>query len=226
MADGASVSALSTIKLHIEARDCDGLPIRYTRADIQFSFNNQLIAVTWNRGSNKYTAVVPTEVTAQPGVYALVVTASKAWNKTAGQTTRCELLRRNVRIDSVATTVGMQYIILGVLLGLAILALGALLGCQVRAHKDKAKLFVESFFKHEGQLAVKICWDAWVRRARTLCHALEHAACARSSSMLAGYRRRRCANHHYSFYTLCVCCSSALTVPVLCSLRLFQPVYS
>ena len=73
----------------------------------------------------------------------------------------------------------MQYIILGgVLVGLAILALGALLGCQIRAHKDKAKLFVESFFKHEGQLVVKICWDAWVRQTRTLCHALEHTACA------------------------------------------------
>ena len=31
MADEASVSALSTVKLHIEARDCDGLPIKYTR---------------------------------------------------------------------------------------------------------------------------------------------------------------------------------------------------
>jgi hypothetical protein len=131
-----------------------------------------------NRGSNEYTADVPTDPTAQPGLYALVVTASKAWNETAGQMTGCELLRRNVRIVSVATTVDMQFIILGVFVGLAILALGALLGGQIRAHKDKAKLFVESFFKHEGQLAVKICWDAWVRRTRTLCHALEHTACA------------------------------------------------
>jgi hypothetical protein len=163
MADKASVSALSTIKVHIEACDCDGLPIRYTRADIQFSFSNQPLAVTWNRGSNKYTADVPTELTAQPGLYALVVTASNAWNKTAGQTARCDLLRRNVRIVSVVTTVNVQTIILGVLVGLAMLALGALLGCQIRAHKEKAKLFVESFFKHEGQLAFKICWDGWVR---------------------------------------------------------------
>ena len=81
------------------------------------------------------------------------------------------------RCVTTVTTVNMQYIILGVLVGLAILALGALLGCQIRAHKDKAKVFVESFFKHEGQLAVKICWDAWVRRTRSLCHALAYAAC-------------------------------------------------
>ncbi len=63
MADEARVSALSTVKLHIEAQDCDGLPIRYTRADIQFSFNNQPLDVTWNRGSNEYTADVPSALT-------------------------------------------------------------------------------------------------------------------------------------------------------------------
>ncbi len=41
VANEASVSARSTIKLHIEARDCDGLPIKYTRADIQVSFDSQ-----------------------------------------------------------------------------------------------------------------------------------------------------------------------------------------
>jgi hypothetical protein len=178
MADEASVPARSTVKLHIEARDCDGLPINYTRADIQFSFDNRSLAVTWNRGSNEYTADVPTDLTALPGRYALVVTASKAWNGTAGQIMRCELLRRTIEVTRIITTVSMEYIILGVLVGLAILALGALLGCQIRAHKDKAKLLVESFFKHEGQLAVKMCWDAWVRRTRTRCHALAYVACA------------------------------------------------
>jgi hypothetical protein len=112
------------------------------------------------RGSNEYFADVPAELTAQPGLYDLVVTASDAWNETAGQITSCELLRFNVRIVS---GVDILYIILGVLTGLAILALGALLAYQIRSHKDEAKQFVESFFKHEGQLAFKICWDAWVR---------------------------------------------------------------
>jgi hypothetical protein len=167
------------IRVRLFAKDVDDMPINFTRAEIHLAFGGSSVPMQWvNRGSNEYTADVPTELTAQPGLYALVVTASKAWNETAGQMTGCELLRRNVRIVSVATTVDMQFIILGVFVGLAILALGALLGGQIRAHKDKAKLFVESFFKHEGQLAVKICWDAWVRRTRTLCHALEHTACA------------------------------------------------
>jgi hypothetical protein len=80
MADEASVSALSTVKLHIEARDSDGLPIKYTRADIQFSFDNQPLAVTWNRGSNEYTADVPPALTEQPGQYTLVVSVVSGWD--------------------------------------------------------------------------------------------------------------------------------------------------
>jgi hypothetical protein len=132
------------IRVRLFAKDVDDMPINFTRADIHLAFGGRSVPMSWvNRGSNEYTADVPTEFTAQPGLYALVVTASKAWNKTTGQITRCELLRRNVRIVSVATTVDMQYIILGVLVGLAILALGTLLGCQIRSHKDKAKMFVE-----------------------------------------------------------------------------------
>jgi hypothetical protein len=110
MEDKVSVSALSSIKVHIEARDCDGLPINYTRADIQFSFDNQSLAVTWKRGSNEYTADVPTDLTALPGRYALVVTASQAWNETAGQMMRCELHSRTIEVT---TAVDIQTIIIG-----------------------------------------------------------------------------------------------------------------
>jgi hypothetical protein len=179
--DSESMPLSAPIRVRLFAKDVDGLPINFTRAEIHLDFRGLSVPMQWvNRGSNEYTADVPTDPTAQPGLYALVVTASQAWNETAEQITRCELLRRNVRIVSVATTVDMQYIILGVLVGLAILALGTLLGCQIRAHKDKAKMFVESFFKHEGQLAAKICSDIWVRRTRALRHAFEHSRCARS----------------------------------------------
>jgi hypothetical protein len=156
MADGASVSALSTIKLHIEARDCDGLPIRYTRADIQFSFNNQLIAVTWNRGSNEYTAVVPTELTAQPGVYALVVTASKAWNKTAGQMTRCELLSRTIEVT---TALDIQSIIIGAVTGALLLILGVAGIYMVSKHRHRATQLFVSFLRGETLLALKVLME-------------------------------------------------------------------
>ena len=152
---------LSTpIRVRLFAQDVDDLPINFTRADIHLAFRDRTLPMQWRgRGSNEYVADVPTELTAQPGLYNLVVAASDAWDEIAGQIT-CELLRRNVRIVS---GVDIQYIVLGVLAGLAILALGVLLVYQIRSHQDEAKRFVESFFKHEGQLAFKICWDAWVR---------------------------------------------------------------
>jgi hypothetical protein len=111
-----------------------------------------------------YTAMTPAELTEQPGEYTLVVQATNTWDEQE----RCVLLRRTVTV----TQIELQYIILGALLGLAILTVGALLGYQIRAHKDAAKRFVESFFKHEGQLAVKICWDLGVRPSP---HALPRA---------------------------------------------------
>ena len=52
----------------------------------------------WSRGSNEYVADGPAELTAQPGSYNLVVSASNAWNDTAGQAATCELLRRTITV--------------------------------------------------------------------------------------------------------------------------------
>ena len=61
-------------------------------------FGNQAISVQWSRGSNEYVAVVPAELTRQPGRYDLVVNATNSWNEMAGQATSCELLRRTVTV--------------------------------------------------------------------------------------------------------------------------------
>ena len=159
--DLESMPLSTPISVRLFAQDVDDLPINFTRAEMRLAFRDRTLPMQWRgRGSNEYVADVPAELTAQPGLFDLVVTASDAWNETAGQITSCELLRFNVRIVS---GVDIPYIILGVLAGLAILALGALLAYQIRSHQDETKRFVESFFKHEGQLAFKICWDAWVR---------------------------------------------------------------
>ena len=57
----------------------------------------------------------------------------------------------------------LQYIILSAVAAAVVLALGSLLAYQIRAHKEQFKRFIESFLKHEGMLAFKIGWDAWVR---------------------------------------------------------------
>ena len=102
----------------------------------------------------------------------------------------------------------LQYIILSAVAAAVVLALGALLAYQIRAHKEQTKRFFESFLKHEGMLAFQICWEAWVR-PNLPAFAIRAACDIRvTASMPAGHRRERCADHH------CVCTS--LTLFALC----------
>jgi hypothetical protein len=160
--DEDSVSASSTLKLHIAAHDCDGLPIKYTRADIEFTFNGERLAVTWNCGSHEYTADVPSALTEQPGRYELVVSAVNGWDSTSSRVTKCVLLRRTIEI---APAINVKMIIAGAVAGALLLSLLLLMVYLVRSHyKEEARRIVISFMKHEGVLAVKLAWEFWVRR--------------------------------------------------------------
>jgi hypothetical protein len=53
----------------------------------------------WSRRSNEYIADVPAELTSQPGLYQLVVSADNAWNEASGQGSGCELLRRTITVE-------------------------------------------------------------------------------------------------------------------------------
>jgi hypothetical protein len=118
------------------------------------------VPVNWNRGSNEYIASVPAELTELVGKYELVVTAMHGWDERTAMPGICVLLRRQIHVDDGLSS---QYIILSAVVAAVVLALGALLAFQIRAHKEQFKRFIESFLKHEGMLAFKIGWDAWVR---------------------------------------------------------------
>ncbi len=144
-------------RILLQAFDVDELPINQTRQEVSFYFGGHALRFKWTRGSNKYIANVLPELTRNEGDFIVVVDAIDAWP------TRCELSRLTVRIAAREKTIATQYIILGAVLGAVILALGSLLAYQIRAHQERAKRFLESFLKHEGQLTPKICWDCWVR---------------------------------------------------------------
>jgi hypothetical protein len=148
------------IRVRLLAKDVDGMSINFTRAEIHLAFGGWSVPMSWvNRGSNEYTADVPTELTAQPGLYALVVTASEAWSETAGQMTHCELLRRNVRIDSVATTVNVQTIIYSAVAGALLLIVGVVAIYMACKHRRRAAQLFVSFLRGETLLALKILME-------------------------------------------------------------------
>jgi hypothetical protein len=133
MPDEDSVPMLFPIRLHFVARDCDGMPIKYTRAEFDVTFGDESLVVerhktvphSWKgRGFSEYFADLDTELTSEAGSFHLVVTAlGGLTHASAPNATRCVLLRRTIHVH----TSMQQYIVAGVLAGIA-LALLVLLG--------------------------------------------------------------------------------------------------
>ena len=149
-----SVSTLFAIKVHFVARDCDGLPIKYTRAEFNVSFGNQGVPHAWKgRGSNEYAADVPAELTAQPGVYDLVVSASNAWNVNATvPATRCELLRRTIIVKEGLST---SWILVGSSTAAVIVVSG--LAIVVRKRHAHLEAILTMLLTEMGMLVFSIC---------------------------------------------------------------------
>jgi hypothetical protein len=119
--DEVSVSERFPLKLHFAIRDCDGMPIKYTRAEFNVSFGDQSVPHAWKgRGSSEYVADLGAELTATAGSFDLVVTALKGLSQaSAHEALPCELFRKTIKVQ-----VNMQqYIIGGVLAGVALVVL-------------------------------------------------------------------------------------------------------
>ena len=149
-----SVDASSSLSAHVLARDVDGLPINYTRVDLDFSFNNMTIPVVWNRGRNEYVATVGQEQTAQPGDYDLVVHALHGFNETAQQVVKCELLRLTISVTAGFNT----SLVLGISAsGCLVFVVGLLL--WVRRVRDKLRRVLEMVLAEGIKLIVGITFE-------------------------------------------------------------------
>ena len=102
--DAESVPDSTPMRVRFFAKDADDLPVNFTRVEMNVLFAGQKVPFTWSRGSNEYVADVSAELTSQPGRYDLVISASIAWNETAGQVTSCELLRRTITVTEGLST--------------------------------------------------------------------------------------------------------------------------
>jgi hypothetical protein len=108
--------------------------------------------VQWSRGSNEYVADVLAELTKQPGLYDLVVSASNAWNETAGQAMRCELLRRTIIVkEGLSTT----WILVGA--GTTAAAIVTGLALVVRKRRARLQAILVMLLTEVGMLVFSIC---------------------------------------------------------------------
>jgi hypothetical protein len=151
--DELSVPEQTPMKVHVEAFDCDGRPINYTRSDLEFSFGGTPLAVTWNAGSNHYAAHVPSTLTAQPGQYELIVSASSGWD--GRRVTECVLHRRT--IDAVVVLgVSVQMIALSAFAGAGLVILAGAAVYVVRKHRHRVRQLLLSLLRREALLVYKI----------------------------------------------------------------------
>ena len=189
------ISVESSLRVRVLAIDVNGVNVSWTRAAVRVSFNNQTASEKWSPGSNEYVSEITDQLTRKPGRYELLVTVLDAWSEASSQVTRsCVLLNTTVLVEcsngantvDCAASASLQYIILGVIIGASFIGASVLVAYHIRANKERAKLLLVSFLKHEGVLVFKICWEAWVSQppSHCVCHCMTRQWCMR-----AGYWR-------------------------------------
>jgi hypothetical protein len=144
-----SILPAAPLSVHLLAMDMDDQPIRFSRAELELTWDEVAVPFDWLRGRSEYSWQIPPD--RDEGEHKVVVRLKGS---------NCTLLSLPVTVASDRTP---QMILVGSIAGLAIVTLTGMLAYQMRAHKEHFKRFIESFLKHEGLLAFKICWDAWVR---------------------------------------------------------------
>jgi hypothetical protein len=171
---GAEIIGKATVELYVFAYDLDGLPIRYTQAAVEFSWDGSVLPFKWSlgvidrvfcvspllaksacvAGSHKYYSEVPPERDA--GEHEIVISLKSGWSELTPDLGRCELLRRRVTVQSDRT----QLIIASVIVSGSILVLVILIWLLYK-NKTSAKEFLASFASVEGVLTFKVCSEVW-----------------------------------------------------------------
>jgi hypothetical protein len=95
--DAVTVLPSGSMRVHLDAYETGNVPMKRTRADVEFRFGGHVLPVEWSQGSNQYTARVSADLTQNDGEYELSVDAY-GWSNALKQTTSCNLFRRMVQV--------------------------------------------------------------------------------------------------------------------------------
>jgi hypothetical protein len=134
--------------------DVDNMEIRFTRAAIEFKFENQTLPMLpWNRGSNEYVAKLSADLLVGPGTYVLLVTANSGWSATAGQSTTCELLRHTVFVEVGSSNT--RWILIGAVATTAVIVGGVFMFLWRRRHALQGILMM--LFSEASELLGALC---------------------------------------------------------------------
>jgi hypothetical protein len=94
--DAVAVPPSGHIRVRLAAYEAENVPMKQTRAEVEFRFGEQVLPVQWSRGSNLYGAEVSADLTQNEGEYELEVVAIYARSNTSRHATSCILFRRMI----------------------------------------------------------------------------------------------------------------------------------
>jgi hypothetical protein len=166
-----AVPRSTRLRVFLRAMDVDGLPIRFTRAAVEFKFGDirsavesyRLLPVLGTVGSNEYIADIAEELTATYGTYDVIVTAAQAWSRVSQNVTTCKFKVLHGRIVVAPSATLVQTIVASVLTSAAVLLIGCVLLRLWRYRTDRAllKRIFLSVLDSELRLFVEILFEIW-----------------------------------------------------------------
>jgi hypothetical protein len=155
--DGDVVPAGSALRVHLAAKDADGLNVTISRAELDLQWGGKAVELRWQRddthGSNEYVAILPTDLHSTGGGHTLVVTLFGGWSSNV---TTCVLLSRAIEVTRAAN---VETIIIGAVAGALLLILGAAAIYLACKHRHRVTQLLVSFLRRETILAFKVLME-------------------------------------------------------------------
>jgi hypothetical protein len=138
-----NVSTSTVARVYLNAYDIDMLPIRYSRAPVEFRLGSLLLPHQWNLGSNEYVAEVSAAI--NPGAHVLQVYLRQGWDNATQMQQDCILLEQQfVLRDPVWDSLnGFQTAaVIGVVAGVVAVALACFCFCLKKQSSAKCLVAV------------------------------------------------------------------------------------
>ena len=166
--DEPVLNHLERFEIQIAARDGDGALINRTgeRIAVHFVSSNGRVNRTELAQYNPTRAVYFVRVTiAQPGGHAVLIETDAAGGQVRKALIRVECVYGYTDVGGECIqsmdAATKRDIILASIFGALLLGFLGLLGHLIRAHRDRWRVFLVSFLKHEGVLTLKVLGELW-----------------------------------------------------------------
>jgi hypothetical protein len=138
------------LSVHLRAVDVDGEPVSFNRADLELTWDGEVVPFRWRHGENDYSWKIPTN--REAGVHQIEVNL-----KNPAEGGQCSLLP--FRTLTVVSDL-MQLIVAGCVAGVVVLVMALILFFAWK-HRHRVQGLLFSLVSYEGILSAEVSIEAW-----------------------------------------------------------------